>query len=89
MKLSTCLILMVVNTILALETLARRPAPCDNYHVSKCSYKDLLAHPLDCNKFLQCSNGHEFIHECQTDLVFNVEKQICDYIENVPNCWDE
>ena len=36
--------------------------------------------------YLQCSNGYEYIFKCAEDLVFNEILQVCDYVENVPEC---
>ena len=36
--------------------------------------------------YLQCSNGYEYIFTCPLDLVFNEILQVCDYVENVPEC---
>ena len=40
----------------------------------------------ECNMYLQCSNGYEYIFECPENLVFNEILQVCDYVENVPEC---
>ena len=44
------------------------------------------SHPAECNMYLQCSNGYEYIFTCPLELVFNEILQVCDYVENVPEC---
>ena len=51
-----------------------------------CNYDTLYRHPAECNMYLQCSNGYEYIFTCPIDLVFNEILQVCDYVENVPEC---
>ncbi|XP_041980458.1 uncharacterized protein LOC121734108 isoform X2 [Aricia agestis] len=42
------------------------------------TYELLYAHEI-CNKFLQCTHGELVEHTCAGDLLFNVEKQECDW----------
>ncbi len=51
-----------------------------------CNYDTLYRHPAECNMYLQCSNGYEYIMACPLALVFNEILQECDYVENVPEC---
>ena len=51
-----------------------------------CNYDTLYRHPADCHMYLQCSNGYEYIFTCPLDLLFNEILQVCDYVENVPEC---
>ncbi|CAG7716047.1 unnamed protein product [Allacma fusca] len=61
------------------------PTPDPNFH---CPGKEesLHPHPTDCNKFYECSNGDAYLLHCDGDLVFNPRIEMCDYLENVPEC---
>ena len=52
-----------------------------------CDYTVLFRHPANCHLYLQCSNGYEYIMSCNEDLVFNEQKQYCDWDINVPECY--
>lgn len=43
----------------------------------------LYAHPYDCEKFLQCSNGETFIQNCGPGTGFDSVRLVCDYKEKV------
>ena len=51
-----------------------------------CDYSVLYRHPANCHQYLQCSNGYEYIMNCNEDLVFNEKMQYCDWDYNVPEC---
>jgi hypothetical protein len=51
-----------------------------------CNYDTLYRHSADCNMYMQCSNGYEYIMKCPLNLVFNEILQACDYVENFPEC---
>ena len=53
-----------------------------------CKYTRLHRHPADCTKYLQCSNGYEYIMSCPPDLYFHEAMQYCDYPYNVAECND-
>ena len=53
-----------------------------------CNYEILYRHPADCTKYLQCSNGYEYVMTCPPNLVFNSIEQRCDFLENVSECQD-
>jgi len=56
------------------------PSNCPtSYETGNCNYNNLLAHPVDPNKYLQCGSGMEFILSCPDKLVFNSATQVCDY----------
>ena len=59
---------------------------CKGQIFTGCNYDTLYRHPAECNMYLQCSNGYEYIFTCPLDLVFNEILQVCDYVENVPEC---
>lgn len=40
-------------------------------------------HPTDCSKFLKCLNGNTVEYNCPEGQYWNVEKNYCDYKENV------
>ncbi|XP_026296178.1 uncharacterized protein LOC724971 isoform X4 [Apis mellifera] len=48
----------------------------------------LIAHPLDCTKFLQCANGGTYIMDCGPGTVFNPAVMVCDWPHNVKGCED-
>ena len=53
-----------------------------------CDHDEVLkSHPIFCNQFLQCSNGYLYEMKCSSDLVFNEEKQYCDWKHNVERCY--
>ena len=39
----------------------------------------LMAHPTDCNKYINCANGKGFLSSCPGDTVFNVRTGQCLY----------
>merc|ERR1712126_735788 len=42
------------------------------------------ADPNNCAQFYQCANGHQYpIQECPEGLLYNAEKEYCDWPENV------
>lgn len=45
----------------------------------------LIAHPYDCDKYLNCANGVTFIMTCGPGTQYNPLMQICDWPQNV-NC---
>ena len=45
----------------------------------------LHPNPTDCNKFLSCANGKQWIMDCPAGLHFNPELLVCDWPENA-NC---
>ncbi|XP_037817731.1 uncharacterized protein LOC119607724 isoform X1 [Lucilia sericata] len=53
----------------------------------------LYPHPLDCTKFLQCSNGATYIQDCGPGTAFDSARLICDYKHKVKCCsgctWSE
>ena len=60
---------------------------CKGQCFTGCNYEGTLyRHPANCNRFMQCSNGYEWILTCPMGLVFNDIIQACDYVENVPEC---
>jgi len=40
----------------------------------------------DCSKFIQCWNGRPFVKTCAAGLVWNKERNYCDWKYNVPEC---
>ncbi|CAF4130385.1 unnamed protein product [Rotaria sordida] len=44
----------------------------------------LLANPDDPHSFYQCSNGIGYLLQCPANLVWNQQKQVCDFGDNVP-----
>ena len=64
-------------------------APCAITHsaLGSCDYGVLLRHPLDCSKFLQCGAGVEYIMMCPVVLLFNTQKQVCDWPKDVLDCF--
>jgi len=40
---------------------------------------DFLAHPTDCTKYFQCSNGEAFERKCPDPLYWNPEIKVCDW----------
>ena len=53
-----------------------------------CDHDEVLkSHPIFCNQFLQCSNGYLYEMKCSSDLVFNEDKQYCDWKHNVERCY--
>ncbi|KAF5286753.1 hypothetical protein FQA39_LY04176 [Lamprigera yunnana] len=44
-------------------------------------------HETDCSLFYQCSNGYKILQKCPGDLVFNPDKNVCDFRDNT-NCQD-
>lgn len=53
--------------------------------INSCTDDTLLAHPTNCNAFLQCVHGFLTEKLCPDNLHFNELAQWCDYPENV-NC---
>ena len=53
-----------------------------------CDYTVLYRHPANCHQYLQCSNGYEYIMDCNEGLVFNEQMQYCDWDYNVPECYE-
>ncbi|XP_047740061.1 astacin-like metalloendopeptidase [Hyalella azteca] len=55
----------------------------DRYSCEVCSKPGsddvLYEYPGDCTKFIQCSNGQEFVMQCPDDLHFSVQQQQCLY----------
>jgi len=43
-------------------------------------------HPMDCNKYFQCSMGRKFEFHCPGKLVWNQALKTCDYSGSVPGC---
>ena len=42
------------------------------------------ADPNNCAQFYQCANGHQYpMQECPEGLLYNAEKEYCDWPENV------
>ncbi|XP_033158155.1 uncharacterized protein LOC117139728 isoform X1 [Drosophila mauritiana] len=41
------------------------------------------AHPFDCTKFLECSNGQTFVKSCGPGTAFSTTKNICDHANQV------
>nr|NP_001163393.2 tequila, isoform F [Drosophila melanogaster]ACZ94664.2 tequila, isoform F [Drosophila melanogaster] len=41
------------------------------------------AHPFDCTKFLECSNGQTFVKNCGPGTAFSTAKHICDHANQV------
>ena len=39
-----------------------------------------------CSKYYFCVEGEVFSFECSTGLNFDINRQICDFKDNVPNC---
>ncbi|KAJ8967643.1 hypothetical protein NQ314_002762 [Rhamnusium bicolor] len=40
----------------------------------------------DCSKYFLCLEGEVFEFRCSTGLLFDVNRQICDFKLNVDNC---
>lgn len=56
------------------------------YFISDCVFnngQNLRAHPYECHGFQQCDNGNVVDRCCYHGLVFNEDKQICDWPQNV------
>ncbi|KAH8380271.1 hypothetical protein KR009_009760, partial [Drosophila setifemur] len=45
-----------------------------------------LPHPSDCHKFIQCSNGNEYIFDCPAGLYWDYQKYVCSGDERL--CYD-
>ncbi|XP_024937980.1 uncharacterized protein LOC107265302 isoform X10 [Cephus cinctus] len=58
----------------------KRKVECPAYHTG------LLAHPVDCKKFLQCANGITYVMDCGPGTVFNPTSSVCDWPYNVDGC---
>ncbi|NEU36016.1 chitin binding domain-containing protein, partial [bacterium LRH843] len=46
-------------------------------------FSGLMAHPTDCDKFLNCDNGRTFIQQCGPGTLFSPDLRVCDYPQNV------
>lgn len=55
------------------------PIQCEN------GASGLVAHPLDCTKFLNCDHGRTFIQDCGPGTAFNDVFKVCDWPHKV-NC---
>ena len=53
---------------------------CDSY------FNGILPHPVDCNSYIVCTYGQEYVNKCPPDLYFNTKTGICDFKYNVPDC---
>ncbi|KAL1491634.1 hypothetical protein ABEB36_012203 [Hypothenemus hampei] len=52
--------------------------------LSKATY---LADPFDCASFYECANGVPVHLHCPSDLVYDIQKQTCNYLKNVRCGW--
>ncbi|XP_013781598.1 chitinase-3-like protein 1 [Limulus polyphemus] len=57
-----------------------------------CTNEGSHPHPKNCSRFIQCTNdGKKFVAyelTCSTNTVFNPKTGLCDWPDNVPNCYD-
>ncbi|CAF5080674.1 unnamed protein product, partial [Rotaria sp. Silwood1] len=44
----------------------------------------LLENPNDSHSFYQCSNGIGYLLQCPANLIWDPQKQLCDFDDNVP-----
>ena len=56
---------------------------CKGQLFTGCEFVNLLPHPTNCSKFLQCGNGYIYEMNCPEELVFNFHTQRCDWLWNV------
>lgn len=40
----------------------------------------------ECSKYYLCLEGEVFEFKCSTELLFDVNRQVCDFRNNVENC---
>ncbi|XP_067647442.1 uncharacterized protein teq isoform X2 [Eurosta solidaginis] len=63
----------------------RAPVNADSGAPVQCpaNVEGMYPHPLDCQKFLICSNGITHIKDCALGTAWNVEMEVCDFENNV------
>ena len=68
------------NDYPVIANVSPQPAPHNGQH---CNFTDQQPDPIDCSKFLMCSNNRLSIMQCPGTLLFNYAIQACDWPENV------